>query len=60
MNIRLSSYDRNDLIRILDYAIEKKKEDFLKGKISKERSRLDIDIIVSLRDKMPCGYIKKN
>ena len=57
--IELTSYEANDLVRFLDYAIEKKKEDFNKGKINRMRLMMEIDDIRCILARIPKEYIER-
>ena len=59
MEMKLNSYERNDLVRILDYAILKKKQDYENELMSKERLQLEIETINFLKSKIPYNYIQK-
>jgi hypothetical protein len=43
--IKVSAWERNDLIRILDYAKEKKIEDYENGKMTQAECLMDLDKI---------------
>ena len=57
--IELTSYEANDLVRILDYAIEKKKEDYTKGKMNQRKLMMDIDDIRCIMARIPKEYIER-
>jgi len=60
MEMKLNSYERNDLVRTLDYAIEKRKEDYKNGKINQERMKLEIETIKFLKSKIPYDYFNRS
>ena len=57
--IELTSYEANDLVRILNYAIEKKKEDFNNGKINRMCLMMEIDDIRCIMARIPKEYIER-
>lgn len=60
MEIKLTSYERNDLVRTLDYAIEKRKQDYKDGKINQQRMLLEIESIKLLKSKIPYDYFNRD
>jgi hypothetical protein len=48
-DLRLSAWERNDLMRVLDYAIEKKIQDYKKGEIAEGEFELDITKMNNLK-----------
>lgn len=57
--IELTSYEANDLIRVLQYAIEKKKEDYTRGKMNEKKLYMEIDDIRCIMARIPKEYIER-
>lgn len=51
--VELSNYEINDLIRTMEYAIKKKKEDLQLGKINIKQYQYDVEIIRCLIKSLP-------
>lgn len=59
--IEYTDYEINDLIRTLNYAKDKKMNDYKTGKINLKQSQYDIGIINYLINKVPVkSYTRKN
>ena len=57
--IELTSYEANDLRRTLEYAIDKKKEEYRNGKMTEKRLVMEIDNIRCIMARIPKDYIQK-
>lgn len=50
--IKVSAWERNDLIRILDYAKEKKVLDYKSGKMTQKECSMDLDKINTILQRL--------
>lgn len=56
---KLTVYEVSDLIRTLEYAKKKKREEAMLGTITQQQLKMDIGIIDNLLDRFPRKYDKK-
>lgn len=56
VTIRCTVYERHDLLRILDYAKEKKVKDCNEGKITAKLLQMDVDRIELLKRRLKGEY----
>lgn len=52
IKILCSAYEKQDFIRTLEYAKEKKEEDFKKGRMKEKRLQYELNIIDKLIDRV--------